>query len=144
MAGILLYTVPFIVPAEPGEPLDRTVAANFERFNGLTPLDTDHRGTTYYPSGPRPGQALTDETALTYTPGPLAGLTNTLGGQPLPVRAWEYRDAGDYTPARFANMQHRLGSGQNNQGVAQTVALANITNNPPQPDDLLTIIGAYG
>ena len=145
MAGALLnLAAPLIVPETGPGQLDRTVAANFERFDGLEPLDNPagNQQLVYYPGGPRPGQSA--PTPDVYTPGGIPGLTNTLGGQPLPVHDWRFRVQG-YTPARFAQtIQHRLGAGQNNQGVAQTVALADITNNPPQPDSLQTIMGIYG
>jgi hypothetical protein len=61
-----------------------------------------------------------------------------------------YKAPGDYTKGKFALVnQFRLGKtkglgGQNNQGAAQTVALSEITNNPPTPGDLSAIIAGWG
>ena len=91
---------------------------------------------------PRPGQ-LDDPVAngnQVYTPGPLKGLTNTLGGQPLPVNDWKFRGRRAYTPGKTHSLQMRLGDGQNYGGAAQTVALSEITGNPPVPGDLSGII----
>jgi hypothetical protein len=154
MAGALLYGAgDFVVPTEP-QP-DLAVAADFERFDGLqVPTDnpaavTDGSGRSaanYGPS-PRPGQHDQPH-GQTYTPGPLRGTVGTLGGQPLPVRAWEPAEDSPatraYTPSRTPSIQFRLGNGQNSQGVAQTVALSEITANPPQPGDLTSILAGLG
>lgn len=157
-ASLLLGQAPFLVPEEGPGPLDRTVAANFERYNGLEQLDNapswvdpSDFGAGLPPSFsqvgggyPRPG-AVPNPAATTYTRGPLSGLTNTTGGQPLPVAGWEYRPPGNYTPANWAQtMQSRFGHGTNFQGVAQTVQLADVTNNPPVPDQLSEILFSYG
>lgn len=152
-----------MVPTEGEGPLERTVAANFERFDGLDQLD--NAPSSVYPPGsgrdpittgpgtadygwqlgsyPRPGQ-LGQPNGQTYTPGPLTGLTNTLGGQPLPVADWRFPHH-DYTPAHTPQTsQWRMGVGQAYQGVAQTVALGDITNNPPQADSLENILRGWG
>ena len=166
MAGILLYSVPWIVPQESGPPTDKTVAANFERFDGLTQLD--NAPSSDYPPGspadpndtgpgtadfgfnqpghyPRPGQ-ISQPAGQVYTPGPLSGLTNTLGGQPLPVQPWEYPQVPrGYTPARYPQtIQSRLGNGQNNQGVANTAFFSSLNANPPQPADTLDVLLGFG
>lgn len=138
----------FEVPTQGGPQLDRTVDSNFERFDGLGPMDSSQagvRGYTYFPEGPRPGQSGSELTEQVYTPGPLNGLTNTLGGQPYIAADWKWRSIAGYTPANYAQtMQYRFGQGTNSQGADQTTYLAGITNNPPQPDDLESIIGAFG
>jgi hypothetical protein len=101
-----------------------------------------------HPTGkyPRPGQ-LDDPPAngnQVYTPGPLRGLTNTLGGQPLKVADWKFRGERQYTPSRTSSIQHRLGDGQAYQGAAQTVQLSEITGSPPVPGDLSGIIAGQG
>lgn len=143
MGALLIEGSKLVVPADGSGPLDRTVAWNYERFDGLGPLDNSvNAEAPDYGAGPRPGQH-SQPTGQTYTPGPLTGLTNTLGGEPLPVADWRYRP-GDYTPAHYAQrMQHRMGQGQAYQGVAQTVALGDITNNPPQPDSLENILRGF-
>jgi len=139
-----------IVPQTPQA--DRAVATNFERFDGLEghPM-LDHPaavedgfglGESYAPT-PRPGQ-LNQPLGQVYTPGPLAGVVGVLGGQPLPVGAWEAdtpnQAASAYTRSRTPSIQFRLGNGQANQGVAQTVALSELGSNPPIPGDLTSIL----
>jgi hypothetical protein len=144
MPALLVEGAKLIVPPEGGAPLDRTVAANFERFDGLAPLDSPRtrEQTDFYPAGPRPGQSA--DTPLVYTPGGIPSLTNTLGGQPLPVHHWLYNRNPTYTPAHPGGLQFRFGQGQAYQGVAQTVQLGEITNNPPQPDQLQSILAGWG
>jgi hypothetical protein len=168
MAGALLLNqgnpgavVP--VPQEDTIP-DLKIAANFERFDGLT-LPTDHPATADPDSGgtgpggamygwdklgayPRPG-AVDEPLGQVYTPGALRGLTNTIGGQPLPVRDWKYQEDGKdgYTAVRSPGIQFRQGVGQRGPselGAAQTTVLGGITNNPPEPGDLSAIIAGLG
>lgn len=157
MSALLLGFGGFTVPTVP-QP-DLAVGANFERFDGLN-VPADHPATSDPESGgtglgseygfghrgayPRPGAVDTPPAEQTYTPGPLKGLTNTLGGQPLPVNDWKYRGERAYTPGRTHSIQHRLGDGQNNPGAAQTVALSEITGNPPVPGELSGIIAGIG
>jgi hypothetical protein len=146
MPALLVEGAKLIVPPDGGGQLDATVQANFERFDGLNLDFEEPRTPTTYGTGdnPRPGQSV--PTPLTYTPGPLSGLTNALGAMPLPVHDWLYKlGPGDYTPAHTPQtMQSRLGVGQANGGVAQTVALADITYNPPIPESLQSILAAGG
>ena len=94
-------------------------------------------------NSPRPGQS-DQPLGQVYTPGPLQGTVGVIGGQPLPVRAWEssedsaYRRG--YTPSKTPSIQHRMGDGQNFGGLAQTVILSEITSNPPEPGDLTAIL----
>lgn len=150
MPALLIEGAKQIVPPQGEGPLDRTVAWNFERFDGLDTLENSPGGHSHpdlisYPGGstPRPGQH--DQPAgQTYTPGPLTGLTNTLGGEPLPVADWRFPHH-DYTPAHTPQtMQHRFGVGQAYQGVAQTVALGEITNSPPAPESMDSILFGWG
>lgn len=156
MSALLLGFGGFKVPTVP-QP-DIAVAANFERFDGLdvpatnpatSRPDSARGGGSRYgynePSHyPRPGAVDTPPAEQTYTPGALRGLTNTLGGQPLPVRDWKYAGGRRYTPGRTHSIQHRIGDGQNYGGAAQTVALSQITGNPPVPGDLSGIIAGIG
>jgi hypothetical protein len=134
-------------------PADQAVAANFERFDGLTPLDnpaaddpnsggSHGMGTPYAPT-PRPGQ-LDQPTGQVYTRGPLSATVGVLGGQPLPVAPWQVDGrtgvARGFTPSKTPSVQWRLGDGQANTGLQQTIALSEITANPPQPGDLTLIL----
>jgi hypothetical protein len=157
VAGALLLNggIPGTVVAVPGEnpAPELRIAPNFERFDGLSqpnlnaPATGPAPGLDYGGAVPRPGQrneALADQV---YTRGPLQGTTNTLGGQPLPVKDWKYPAGRNYTHAVSPGVQHRLGVGQRGPselGAAQTVALGGITNNPPQPGDLSAIIAGIG
>lgn len=147
MASGLLYVQAqkAMVPTEP--PPELAHAANFERFDGFEPLVNNAGATSVganYGTTPRPGQR-NQPLGQVFTRSSLGGLTNTLGGQPLPVANWLYRVGRGYTPSRGAShLQHRLGVGQDYQGAAQTVALSEITGSPPVPGDLTSIIAGYG
>ncbi len=78
MSVLIASAKPFIVPGTPPE--DMAVAPNFERFDGLNPLDK--------PSGKLPGTRTDGTTPVagqTYTRSPWDGTTGVVGGQPLPV-----------------------------------------------------------
>lgn len=168
MAGALLLNGgnPAAVPTVPTEMVlpDLKIAPNFERFDGLD-VPADHPGTIDPQSGgtglgndygwdtgwntpglyPRPGQLDMPPQDQVYTEGPLRGLVNTIGGQPLPVRDWKYQGDGRdaFTAARAPSVQFRQGQGQRGPselGAAQTTVLGGITNNPPEPGDLSAII----
>lgn len=156
MAGVLLVPAGQIV--NPNVPqLDLAVAPNFERFDGLDIPDTNPAGgqdSDTIAAGwaygfdqpgqyPRPGQTGTNPQDQVYTPGPLKGVVGVVGGQPLAAAGVSDRihaQNGQYTPGKTHSIQQRLGVGQANQGAAQTVQLSEITNNPPQPGDLTSII----
>jgi hypothetical protein len=145
MTALLLGFGGYIVPAEPQPEL--AVSGNFERFDGLDVPDTNPAAVTEgsprpgdnYGHSPRPG-GLDQQSGQVYTQGALKGLTNTLGGQPLPVDDWKFRGRRAYTPGRTHSIQQRLGAGQDNGGAAQTVALSEISGNPPVPGELSGII----
>jgi hypothetical protein len=158
MAGALLLNQgnPAAVVAVPQDsPVpDLAIAANFERFDGLgqPPLENPAGAEgglpgASYGESPRPGQNNQPQGQV-YTPGALVGVTGTIGGQPLPVAPWLYRlRGGNYTGAVAPSVQFRQGVGQRGPaglGAAQTTALAGITNNPPEPGDLSTIIAGLG
>lgn len=125
-------------------PSDQAVAWNYEQFDGLTDLDHpagNERSVFWDGHTPRPGMQPTPDV---YTPGPLAGVAGTLGGQPLPTSERIKRVEGTATYTVSPSVQFRLGVGQQYQGVAQTVALADITNNPPTPDGMGAILAGWG
>lgn len=115
--------------------------ANFDPTNG----GTGGGGAQYgwnAGNSPRPGQS-DQPLGQVYTEGVLQGVVGTLGGQPLPVSNRIYKGTGDYTRSRTPSVQFRTGVGQNGPsalGVAQTVQLSEITNAPPQPGDLTSIL----
>lgn len=165
MAGALLLNQgnPGAVVPVPGEMVlpDLRVAPNFERFDGLdvpasnpATSDPDAGGTGFGANygwnvpgaSPRPG-AVDEPIGQVYTEGPLKGLANTIGGQPLPVRDWKYPAGRTYTGARAPSVQFRQGVGQRGPselGAAQTTFLGGITANPPEPGDLASIIAGVG
>ena len=158
MAGALLIGQgdPAAVVSVPGtshQP-DLAIGWTFERFDGIdqppldhpateTPLGFDYGGAA---STPRPGQ-LNQPAGQVYTPGPLSGVVGVIGGQPLP--AFPFLDNSRHGSTRVATptVQFRLGVGQygpSSLAAAQTTALGGITNNPPQPGDLSSIIAGIG
>lgn len=147
MAGMLLnWAGPdLVVPQQ--APVDLAVAPNFERFDGLTPLDNPagNQQLVYFDGKtPRPGQQPTPDE---YTLGAIPGVVGVIGGQPLAAARTSpriTRPEGTTQLVTEYNTQSRFGVGQDYQGVAQTVALANLTNNPPVPDGMETILGGYG
>jgi hypothetical protein len=144
---------------QPGQPATVAHAPNFERFDGLNPLD--HPATSDPESGgtgfgvdygynelghyPRPGMVATPVGQQTYTPGPLSATVGVLGGQPISLSTNErmHRDPGAQTRTPAPTLQFRGGVGQGYQGIGQTVALAQVTQNPPQPEDLTDIISGW-
>jgi hypothetical protein len=157
VSAILLGFGGFVVPTV-AQPDIAVNGAIFERFDGLDVPDTNpaSKSGEVLPSGsdeygfdqlghyPAPGKGDTRYVNQTYTRGPLKGLTNTLGGQPLPVNDWKFRGDRQYTKSKTHSIQHRMGDGQAYQGAAQTVQLSEITGNPPVPGDLSGIIAGYG
>ena len=156
MAGMLLnWAGPDLVV--PGEaPADLAVAPNFERFDGLTvpqtnPSTEDPDSSVYafgfpYGASPVPGHRSTPIADQTYTEGAIPGVVGVIGGQPLPVsgRLQGSKPEGRTQLVNEYNTQQRRGVGQAYQGVAQTVALAAITNNPPEPAGMEAILGGWG
>jgi hypothetical protein len=140
---LLNYAGPdFMVPQ--AAPADHAVGWDYEQFDGLTPLEHpagNQDNVFWLGATPRPGMQPTPDV---YTPGPLAGAMGTLGGQPLPVSERIKRPQGKATFTITPSVQFKSGVGQNYQGVAQTVALADITNNPPVPDGMTAILAGWG
>lgn len=159
-AFLLNWAGPDLVVPQNAQP-DLAVAANYERFDGLVQLDNPATGDPI--SGgtgtgsmygynrlseyPRPGALDTPVDQQTYTPGPISGLTNTLGGQPLPVSDRIHRPPGTTQRVTEYNTQTRLGVGQQGPsalGVAQTVQLGELVRNPPEPTSLDLILSGWG
>lgn len=146
MSGVLISTS---APVPSHAPVEFAHAANFEQFDGLDVPNHDNRT---HPNQFGAGQGWrsprdfgnTPIAEQTYTPGPLRGIASVLGGQPLPVANWLYRVGRGYTASRTPSVQHRMGAGQAYQGVAQTAALSEITNTPPIPGDISSIIAGWG
>lgn len=151
MAGIVLLAANpgMIVGGEGAPQLDQAVGADFERFDGLGRLDHPPAEAGAGPhlyevesDYPRPGQ-LNQPTGQVYTPGPVSGVVGTFDGQPLPTSDRIHREPGGYTPSKTPSVQMRLGVGQygpSSLGADQTTFLSEISNNPPVPGDLTSII----
>jgi len=143
--GMLFYASAPTVPRTP--PIELNHAYNFQEFDGLeVPLGNAPGEVPFginYGSTPRPGALNTPLDQQTYTRGPLRGTVGVVGGQPLPVANPLYRLGRGYTPSITPSIQFRIGAGQNYQGAAQTVALSEVTNNPPVPGDLSGIIAGW-
>jgi hypothetical protein len=155
MGMLLQWAGPLMVPQIP--PVEIAVAPNFERFDGLGQPQLDHPAGESQGGGaaygwdqpqhsPRPGQS-DQPTGQTYTPGPITGVVGTIGGQPLPTSDRMFRPPGAYTGAVPLSVQHRLGVGQygpSSLGIQNTTQLSEITNSPPQPGDIASIIAGLG
>ena len=144
--GLLYVTTP--IPVVPGAaPAELAHAENFERFDGLEiPTTAGHNQGQFgtdQPGNPRPGFSDTPISEQTYTAAPIRGTVGVVGGQPLPVASWLYHGGRGYTPSESPTIQFRQGVGQGYQGAAQTVALSEITNNPPVPGDRSGIIAGW-
>lgn len=165
MASVLLVPAGQIVsPLVPQT--DYAVGPDFERFDGLTipttnpaagqdaevPCAGRQGGADYgldkLGSNPRPGAKNQPFEDWVYTPGPIKGTVGTVQGQPLPANAGVFQTVngqrGAYTPGKSNSIQFRKGVGQANQGAAQTTQLSQITDNPPVPGDLSSIIAGLG
>lgn len=141
--GLLLITAP-PVPTRP--PLEHDVAPNYERFDGLEPLyDFEGEpsgfvptalGDSYGPSG-RPGQLNTHGPRI----GGIPGKVGSVGASPWPVDNPNHPGYPRATVhATQLTTQYRLGPGGAAPGLAQTIAMTEITNAPPQPGDLTSIL----
>lgn len=130
----------FIVPGKPRSEL--AVAPFFEQWDGLEPLDNSPSEIPFGEYGPAPRTpGITPLKEQTYTPGPIAGLVNTLGGQPLPVIDQIHRPfQGAYTPAGARTVGGPKMGRQAYGGQAETVFFADLQANPPQPGDIASII----
>lgn len=119
---------------------------NFDPESGGTGGGGSQYGWDIAGNSPRPGQS-DQPLGQVYTEGPLQGVVGTVGGQPLPVSPRMYKTQGNYTRSRTPSIQFRTGIGQHGPselGLAQTVQLSEITNAPPQPGDLTSILAGLG
>jgi hypothetical protein len=141
MTRLLIAARSFIIPASP--PADRVVAENFSQFDGFN--DPTHKASEGTPSGTKPADQPTLTADLKATYSPLTGIRNVLGGMPLPVANPFEGDYGTSTayPDNFTQ-QYRLGTPQGYQGVAQSVALGDITQTPPQTESIDSILAGWG
>ena len=137
------------IPAEP--PLHNRVAENYERFDGLdsTPypgtIEAENAGNPYGAT-PAPGK---EGTRGIDGPGPgrlgpnargISGVVGSVGAAPLPVADCLHRTDFETAAAVQGSYAYRLGPGGAYQGVAQTAAMTDILDNPPQPGDFASIL----
>jgi hypothetical protein len=136
------------VPQTP--PLETRVAENYQRFDGLD--STPYPGSnlsgleTPYDVTPRPGQAGTPGSLVDVGPGKLGpnargipGVVGSVGATPLPVADCLKKTNFETVAATQSNPNFRFGPGGQYQGIAQTIAMSEISQNPPQPGDLASI-----
>lgn len=141
MSGLMIsYAKP--VPVTP--PLESRVQENYVRYDGLD--STPYPGLEVspledaYPTTPRPGASASDTKGKL---GPNArgipGVVGSVGATPLPVGDCLKKTVFETVAATQSNPNFRFGPGGAYQGIAQTLAMSEITNNPPQPGDLASI-----
>ena len=153
MSGLMIsYATP--VPASP--PLEKRVQENYERFDGLD--STPYPGTVihddainlYDENNPRPGQNGTqgkdgDKGRLGPNPRGIPGLVGSVGAAPLPVADCLKKTSDDFKSALTtvasvqSNPNFRFGPGGAFQGIAQSIAMSEISSNPPEPGSLASI-----
>ena len=145
------------VPIKP--PLEKRVQTNYERFDGFdsTPypadLVSDDAANPYGDRNPRPGQNGThgntpygDIGRLGPNARGIPGVVGSVGAAPRPGADCLKKTSADFVSslttaqATQSNPNYRFGPGGQFQGIAQTAAMSEITNNPPQPGDLASII----
>lgn len=148
MSSLLLISHP-VVPQEP--PLQDAVAPNYEVFDGLelpdspyeggyakTGLTTTGLGRSYGTDVARPG-ALNE---FGPSQGGITGKVGAVGAQPLPVADCIHKDPSQYqsVKAPLLTTQFFFGPGAQAPGIAQTLTLTDIQENPPVPGDMASIL----
>lgn len=134
------------LPASP--PLQDRLDADYRRFDGLdsTPYPGgENTGLEVpYASTPRPGQAGTHGDAMGPNARGIPGVVGSVGAAPLPVGDCLRKVSFATVAATQSNPNFRGGPGGAYQGIAQTLAMTEISQNPPQPGDLASIIAGGG
>lgn len=123
-------------PVPSAEPIERRVAPDYERFDGLadTVLEgSPSLGDAYGPS-PRPGQQQTHRGPQ----GGISGKVGSVGATPLPVADCVHKTDFGWVEAPLVTTQFRFGPGGANPGVGSTMA-ASDSMNPGQPSDFFSI-----
>lgn len=119
------------------------MADNYERFDGLdsTP-ETDivePVGEGNYGPTARPGQLQTYGDKMGPNARGIPGVVGSVGATPLPVADCLKRTDFATQAATQSNPNFRFGPGGAAPGLAQTIAMSEISQNPPQPGDLASI-----
>lgn len=141
MAGVLIAgSRP--VPSTP--PVETAVAPYYERFDGLEAIgQVPGNGVTSTPFGVSYGEAP-DPGRLNapFTLGHgIAGKVGSVGASPLPVADRIHRMGAVSVHVSQLTTQFRHGPGGSGfQGIAQTLAMTEIQQNLPEPDQLSSII----
>lgn len=131
------------VPETP--PLEQAVAPNYRRYTGLNhPLNEGMtpvgEGSNYGPSA-RPGQEQTYGPANGRPARGIPGVVGSVGASPLPVADCLHATGFATAQGTPSNPNFRFGPGGAAPGLAATVAMTEIVNNPPQPEGLSYITG---
>jgi hypothetical protein len=131
------------VPETP--PLEQAVAPNYRRYTGLNhPKNAGMipvgEGANYGPSA-RPGQQQTYGPANGKPARGIPGVSGSVGASPLPVADCLHRTVFETAQGTPANSNFRFGPGGAAPGLASTVQMSEIVNNPPQPEGLSYITG---
>jgi hypothetical protein len=140
MAGLLLVSGPSVPQSAP---LESAVDTNYERFDGLTyPQGLDMvpvgEGDNYGPTA-RPGQLQTHGPSNGKPAKGIPGVVGSVGASPLPVADCLHKVDFETVTASPSNPNFRFGPGGAAPGLAQTVMMTEIIQNPPQPEGLSLI-----
>lgn len=142
MSGLLLVTGP-AVPQTP--PLESAVDTNYERFDGLTePLNAGMipvgEGDNYGLSA-RPGQQQTHGPATIAARG-IPGVVGSVGASPLPVADCLHKTEFETQQATPSNPNFRFGPGGAFNNQNWSIAMTEVLEYPPQPDQMSSIFTA--
>ena len=141
----MLLAVSPSVPQSP--PVEDAIGPFYERFDGFEPWGFDaasgyepvSEGWNYGDS-PRPGQLNTDAT----DPAGVYGKVGSVGASPYPVYNPMHKVIMETQHFDHPTTQFRLGPGAQAPGLQNTLTSTEITQNPPQPGDLASIIAGLG
>lgn len=142
MSGLLLVTGP-AVPQTP--PLESAVDTNYHRFDGLTRprglgMVPVSEGANYGVS-PRPGQEQTYGPS-TIAPRGIPGVVGSVGASPLPVADCLHKTQFETQQATPSNPNFRFGPGGAFNNQNWSIAMTEVVEYPPQPDQMSSIFTA--
>ena len=138
MSGLMLA---MSRPEPQTPPLQEAIADNYERFDGLdsTPYPLGDVEPTGLNPDVRPGQRETHGSFMGPNARGIPGVVGSVGASPLPVADCLHKTEFATQAATQSNPNFRFGPGGAAPGLSQTIAMSEISKNPPQPGDLAAI-----